>query len=181
MYEYLEGKNIVLRKAKLSDYESMLKHVWGDEEVYSKMLYKPTFTIEDAKERCKRSIEFQKEHYAYFIALKSTDEAIGLCAIDEDEPHVFEECGICIGTAFQGKGYGKEIVALLLDLVFSKLGGEKFIYGYFQDNIKSKRLAESFGFKYYETEKMIRPWDQAEKTIDYCFLTREEWKQKSRL
>ena len=70
----------------------------GNNNVYYK------YSIEEAKERCKRSIEFQKEHYAYFIALKSTDEAIGLCAIEEDEPHVFEECGICIGTAFHGKG-----------------------------------------------------------------------------
>ena len=29
-----------------------------------------------------------------------------------------EESGICIGTAFQGKGYGKETVALLLELAY---------------------------------------------------------------
>ena len=51
------------------------------------------------------------------LARKETDEAIGLCAIRENEPGHFEESGICIGTAFQGKGYGKEIVALLLELV----------------------------------------------------------------
>ena len=178
MYELLEGKNIVLRKAKSSDYKSMLKHVWSDESVYKWMLFQPTFTEKDAIDRCERSINFQKDHYAYFIALKETDEAIGLCAIDESEPFVFKECGICIGTVFQGKGYGKEIVSLLLDLAFNKLKGDKFVYGYYQDNVKSKRLAESFGFKYFETEKIVRQWDNTEKTIDYCCLTKEEWKRK---
>ena len=105
MYEVLEGKNIWLRKARAEDYQSMLKHVWGDEAVYRWMLYQPTLTEEDAIERCRRSMEFQKDHYAYFVALKDTDEAVGLCAIKETAPGHYEESGICIGTAFQGKGY----------------------------------------------------------------------------
>ena len=113
MFEVLEGQNIRLRKAKEDDYQSMLKHVWGDEAVYRWMLYQPTLTEEDALDRCRRSMDYQKEHYAYFVALKETNEAIGLCAIKESDPGHFEESGICIGTAFQGLGYGKEIVALL--------------------------------------------------------------------
>ena len=108
MYEVLEGKIIRLRKAREDDYQSMLKHVWSDEAVYRWMLYQPTLTEEDARERCRRSMEYQKDHYAYFVTLKETDEAIGLCAIRENTPGHYDESGICIGTAFQGKGYGKE-------------------------------------------------------------------------
>ncbi len=113
MFEILEGQNIRLRKAGEDNDQSMLKHVWGDEAVYRWMLFPPAGTEEDARERCRRSMDYQKEHYAWFVALKETDEAIGLCAIRENEPGHFEEGGICVGTAFQGKGYGKEIVALL--------------------------------------------------------------------
>ena len=77
MINSLVGEHIILRKAKPSDYNSMLKNIWSDEEVYKWMLFKPTLTIDDAIDRTNRSIEFQKDHYAYFVALKDTDEAIG--------------------------------------------------------------------------------------------------------
>ena len=175
MFDTLIGEKIILRKAKMSDYELMLKNVWGDEEVYKWMLFKPTFTIDDAIDRCKRSIKFQKDHYAYFVALKDTDEPIGLCAMREYEPQRFEECGICIATKCQGNGIGKDILSLLLDLAFNKLNAKDFRYGYYQDNIKSKSLAMHFGFKYSETEEMVRPWDGAKKQIDLCLLTKEEY------
>jgi RimJ/RimL family protein N-acetyltransferase len=178
MFEVLEGQNIRLRKAKEDDYQSMLKHVWGDEAVYRWMLYQPTLTEEDALDRCRRSMDYQKEHYAYFVALKETNEAIGLCAIKESDPGHFEESGICIGTAFQGLGYGKEIVALLLELAFTHLGAEDFRYGYFHDNEKSRKVAEHFGFRYEKTYELTRPWDGSIKTIDSCILTRKEYRGK---
>ena len=171
----LIGDHIVLRKAKEEDYRSMQKHVWGDEEVYRWMLFQPALTETEAIERCHRSIQYQKDHLAWFVALKDTDEAVGLCAIKETEPGHYEEAGICIGTAFQGKGYGKEIVSLLLNLAFLKLGAKDVRYGYFQDNVKSKKVAEHFGFVYDRSEEMIRPWDGSLKKIDSCILTRERY------
>ena len=171
----LTGDHIVLRKAKEDDYGSMWKHVWGDEDVYRWMLYQPTLTEAEAVERCQRSIRYQKDHLAWFVALKDTDEAVGLCAIRENEPGHYEEAGICIGTAFQGKGYGKEIVSLLLELAFLKLGAEDIRYGYFQDNVKSKKVAEHFGFVYDRSEEIIRPWDGSLKKIDSCILTKESY------
>ena len=175
MFEELIGNHIVLRKAKPNDYKSMLENVWADEEVYKWMLYTPTLTVDDAVERNKRSMEYQKDNYAYYIALKETDEAIGLCAIKEYEPKRFKESGICIGRKYQGKGYGKEIVSLLLELAFIKLDAKDFLYGYFIDNIKSKKLAEHFGFKYDHQEEFIRPWDQEKKIVDLCLLTRKDY------
>ena len=172
LYDRLTGKHIVLRKAREEDCLSMLKHVWGDEDVYRWMLYQPTFTEAEALDRCRRSIQYQKDHMAWFVALKGTDEAVGLCAIRETAPGHYEEAGICIGKAFQGKGYGKEIVSLLLQLIFHELGAEDCRYGYFQDNIKSKKIAEHFGFVYDRTEELVRPWDGSLKKIDSCILTR---------
>ena len=176
-YLILEGKNIILRKAKYEDYKSMLKHVWKDIDIYKWMLYKPTLTIEDAIDRVKRSIEYQKDNYAYFIALKSTDEAIGMCAIKDMGDGHFEESGICIGKEFHSKGYGKEVLSLLLDLAFNKLNAKDFQYGYFNDNIKSKKLAEYFNFKYDHTEEYVRQWDNETKIVDLCILTKEEYEK----
>ena len=175
MYETLEGEHIILRKAKETDWQSMLENVWGNEAVYRWMLFQPTLTEAEARDRCARSMNYQKENYAWFVALKDTDEAGGMCAIREEEPGCFEECGICVGTKYQGKGYGKEIVALLLDLGFRELGAETFRYGYDFDNIRSKKLAESFGFHYDRSYELTRPWDGTVKKIDSCLLTRAEY------
>ena len=175
MYETLEGEHIRLRKAKEMDYLSMWKNVWGDEAVYQLMLFQPTLTEAEAVDRCHRSIQYQKENYAWFVALKDTDEAVGLCAMKEYEPGRFEESGIGIGTKCQGKGYGREILALLLNLAFMKMNAADFQYGYFHDNEKSKKLAESFGFRYDRSYDLTRPWDGAVKQIDSCLLTREEY------
>ncbi|MCQ2087812.1 MAG: GNAT family N-acetyltransferase [Bacilli bacterium] len=178
MKDILIGENIILRKAKESDYKSMLENVWSDEEIYKWMLFKPTLTESDAIARTKRSIEFQKDHYAYFIALKATDEAIGLCAINEYEPSKFEECGICIGTKYQGQGYGKEVVTLLLGLVYNELNGKFFKYGYFIENKKSQKLAAYFGFEFLNREEIIRPWDGTKKIVEQCILSKEKYQNK---
>lgn len=175
MFDELIGENIILRKAKPNDYKSMLENVWSDEEVYKWMLYTPTLNIDDAILRNERSIEYQKNNYAYYIALKDNDLAIGLCAIKEYEKNKYEECGICIGRNYQGNGYGKEVLGLLLDLAFNRLNAISFRYGYFADNIKSKNLAAHFNFKYLCTEEMIRPWDQEKKIIDLCILKKEDY------
>ena len=172
--ESIIGDNIILRCAQDNDYLSMLK-VWGDKDVYKWMLYTPTTTIPDAIERNKRSMEYQKTHYAYYIAKKDTNEAIGLCAIREYEKGKYEECGIAIAKEYQGLGYGKEVLKLLLDLAFIKLDAKSFQYGYFIDNIKSKRLAEYFHFQYEGIEEMVKPHDQEKKIIELCVLKREDY------
>ena len=47
-WQVLEGKHIVLRKARETDWKSMLEQVWGDEAVYQWMLFQPTLTPADA-------------------------------------------------------------------------------------------------------------------------------------
>ena len=174
-YETLIGDNIILRKAKYDDYKNMLKSIWSDEEIYKWMLFKPTFSEEDAIARINRTIEYQKNNYAYIIALKDNDLAIGFCGIKENDKGHFEESGIAIAKEYQGKGYGKELLKLLLDLVFNKLDGIDFLYGYYNDNIKSKGLANSFNFKYQYTKEMVRPWDNTKKIIDYCLLKKSDY------
>ena len=178
----LEGTRIRLRLAEERDWNSMLRNVWGEEAVYKWMLFQPTLTEEDARERCRRSRTYQQDHLAWFVALKETDEAIGLCAVKANGKGHFEEAGICIGMQYQGQGYGKEIVTLLLDFVFGELDAEDVRYGYFRDNEKSKKLAAFFGFQYDRTFALTRPWDGAVKSIDSCLLTKkryEEWRNKA--
>ena len=176
MINKLVGEHIILRKAKPNDYNSMLKNIWSDEEVYKWMLFKPTLTEIEAIDRTNRSIEFQKDHYAYFVALKDTDEAIGYCGIKEYEENKYEECGICIARQYQNKGYGKEILELLFDLAFNKLNGSTFRYGYFTNNIKSKKLANHFNFKYVSKEELISLGIIKNSLLNYVYLEKKNMK-----
>jgi RimJ/RimL family protein N-acetyltransferase len=174
-FDTIAGDNIILRKARENDSKSMLLHVWSDEDVYRWMLFAPTFSDEEALDRCKRSISFQKDRFAWFISLKDTDEAIGLCSMRQTENGHWEECGICIGKAFQGRGYGKEAASLMLDLAFYRLCANDFRYSYFYDNIRSKKIADYFGFVCDREEIVVRPWDGAEKRIVSCVLSKEKY------
>ena len=175
MYDTLEGKHIRLRKAREDDWQSMLAHVWSDEAVYRWMLFQPTFTEEDARDRARRSAAFQQDHFAWFIALADTDEAIGYCGMKEVEPGHFEESGICLGQAWHGRGFGTEAVGLMLDLAFLHLGAKDFRYGYFHENEASKALAEHFGFAYDHSYEITRPWDGTTFTSDSCLLARDAY------
>ena len=56
----------------------------------------PTNNLEEARDRLVRSIEFQKDRYGFFVALKETDEAIGFCCINEVETNIYADSGLCI-------------------------------------------------------------------------------------
>lgn len=174
-FSVLKGKNIILRKAEENDWKSMLRHIWGDENVYRQMLFQPTFTENEAIERCKRSILYQRSNFAWFVALKESNEAIGLSALKEIESGHWEESGICLGKEFWGRGFGTEILSLLLDLSFNHLGAEDFRYGFFKDNHRSENLALKFGFEYDRTYETVRPWDSEKKTIISCILTKAKY------
>lgn len=175
MIKKLEGLNIILRKACFDDYKAMYKDIWSNEEIYKWMFFKPTFSIDLAIDRIKRTIEYQKTHYSYYIILKKTNEVIGFCGVNEIEPFIYEETGICIASKYQNKGYGKEVLKLLLDLVFNKLNGQMFEYSYISNNLKSKHLALSFNFKYKSQEVIVRPWDKKEMIVEKLYLTKENY------
>lgn len=179
MIDRLETKNLILRKAKVEDLNLIWRNIWSDKRIAENMLWEVTTSLEEAKKRMERTIKYQSEHYAYFVCLKTNDEAIGFCGVNEQEKGIYEESGICIATKYQGRGYGKEVVSALKDLVFSKLKGEKFIYGCFQSNEKSKRVCLSQEFKYLKSESHVREYDKMKYISDYYYLDKEMYDKET--
>ena len=171
--ENLITENLVLRKAKKSDLENIWKNIWNDEEIAETMLWKTTTTYEEAVERLNRTIKYQSDNYAYFICLKSSDEPIGFAGVKERESGIYEESGICIATKYQRRGYAKEVVQALKQLIFEELKGNKFLYGCFSNNEKSRKVCISHGFKYLNSEKVVRDWDNKEFLVDYYYFDRK--------
>lgn len=85
----METDDIVLRKAKFEDWESMHKNVWSRPETAKYMQWQITKTEESAKERIKKTITYQKTHDTYLIYEKEHGQAIGFAGVEEISPHIF--------------------------------------------------------------------------------------------
>lgn len=178
MINYIEHNNIILRKANLDDLNNLYYNLWSSEEVAKYLFWKKTDSLEEARERLKRTIDFQTQNYAYVVALKENNEAIGITGISEYEPLSYRESGLCIGEKYQGYGYGKEMLEMLLYLAFEVLKAQKFRYSCITENIRSKNLCLKYGFEYCESNKEIRKWDNQEFIIDYFYLTKDKYFNK---
>ncbi len=150
----MESKDIILRKASYEDWKALYQNVWSREETARYMYWRVTTSEEDAKERIYKTIEYQKDHDTYLVCDKKSGEAIGFAGVRETEPYIYHETGIALGPEYVGKGYGKQILQLLLEHCRS-LGGEVFYYSARAKNTASKALALSCGFTYQYSEPKI--------------------------
>lgn len=175
MIKYVEHNHIALRKARIDDLESIYQNVWSSKQIAKFLFWKESGSIEEAKERLLRTINFQSHHHGFVVVLKNTDEVIGITGIYEYEPFKYMESGLCLGEKYQGYGYGKEMLEMLLYLAFEVFKASTFIYACITENLKSKHLCLKYGFEYHESKEEIRKWDNQKFTIDYFYLTKEKY------
>lgn len=174
MPEELVTESLVLRKARDEDLEAIWHNVWRDRALAETMLWRPTRTRRQAAERLERTKRYQAENLAWFVCLRSSGEPIGFAGLREIGEGEYEESGICIARRFQQKGYGRQVLEALVDLVFNRLNGHLFRYGCFRENEASKALALSCGFVYSHSETLVREWDGHEYLCDFYQLTEKQ-------
>lgn len=149
----LETKDLVIDKAKFSDWEAMYRNVWSRPECARYMFWRISTSEDEARARILKTIEFQKKHDTYLVYLKSTGEAIGFAGVEKISPFAYEEAGICLGADYFGRGYGRQILQALLRYCKNEHGAKEFIYYTRAENEASRRLAESLGFGQIGTEE----------------------------
>ena len=148
----LETDDLFLRKAEFEDWKAMYRNVWSRPETAKYMAWNLTTNEEDAKVRIQKTIKFQENHDTYLVCEKKSGQAVGFAGVEEMKPHIYQEAGIALGPEYVGKGYGKQILQLLLRYCHS-LGGKEFYYFTRAKNEASKALALSCGFSCQYTEK----------------------------
>lgn len=169
------GKRIVLRKARPDDLEAVYRRVYGDRDVLALMFMPPSPSREEAAARLARTIAYQQGKPVYFAALRDTDEVIGLGGVREEAPGVYAETGLVIGRDQQGKGYGTEMLGLLMDQAFSVCGARAFAYYCVRENARSRRLALRFGFRYDSEAEAARDYDGKHFLVERYLLRRDEY------
>ena len=171
----IETKDLILDKAKIEDLNSIYKNYWSHEETARYMLWAPCTSVEEARERLDKVIEFQKGKVAYFVYEKSSGQAIGMAAMLEIEPNIYEDGGIGIGKDFVGKGYGRQILNALIDYLFNEMNADKIICSCHTDNISSAKMQQSCGMHYTHSEMVTRKKDDLTYKADYYVITKEEY------
>ena len=149
----LETKDLILDKAKISDWKDMYHNVWSRPEIAKYTLWRVSPSAEDAKERILKTIEFQKQHDTYFVYEKASGKPIGFAGVEKLSPTVYEEAGICLGPDHVGKGYGKQILQCLIDYCKREYGATEFQYTAREGNTASHALARSMGFQEIAVEQ----------------------------
>lgn len=120
----------------------------------------------------------------YAICLKEDNKAIGSIGLKIgkssilDIPETEAEIGGWIGVPFWGRGLTTEAIKEIVRHAFEDLKLERLWCGYFDGNLRSKRVQEKCGFIYHHTEEN-RPWPLIEepKTLHVSCLSREDWKR----
>ena len=169
-YNYIETDRLILRKAREEDLGTIYNSVWSKDSLAKYMLWEVTKDLESAEIRMGKTISYQSNKFAYFITLKDTGKVIGFGGFKEIDNNIFEDAGLCIAEEYQGMGYAKEVVRKMVDIVFNKLDGKRFIYSCFRENEKSRNVCLGLGFKYLKSEDKVRNYDQYKYISDLYYL-----------
>ena len=148
----LETRDLILDKAGFSDWKKMYHNVWSSPECARYMAWQLTTSEDEARARMRRTLEYQKNHDAYFVYLRSTGSPIGFAGVERISPSQYGETGICLGDGYRGKGYGKQVLQCLLAYCREEPGAKEFIYTAREENEASKRLALAMGLSYVSSE-----------------------------
>lgn len=118
----------------------------------------------------------------YAICLKEYGKAIGAIELrlnghtDLTERNDECELGYWIGKPFWGQGMMPEAARELIRYGFEEAGMTKIWCGYYEGNIKSKRVQEKVGFTYqWKSEGVDVPLMNETRTGHVSSMTKEEW------
>ena len=174
--EMIETKDLIIKKAVFEDWPDIYRNVWSHPECAKHMLWSVTTSEEDAKARMLRTLKWEAEHDSYFIFEKASGQAIGFTGVEPvtGDPAdgsamrpggVWEEAGICIGTDFWRRGYGRQVAQALMDYVREKYGAREFQVSVREANTASRKMADSFGLTLHHTEQRTDERDGSSYTM----------------
>ena len=153
----LYTERLILRPWEESDAESLYEYA-KNQEVGPIAGWPVHTSVENSREII-RDVLSAEETYA--VCLREDNKAIGSVGLmigehsNLDLPEEEGEIGYWIGVPFWGRGLIPEAVQELIRHGFEDLKLKRLWCGYFDGNIKSRRVQEKCGFVYHHTNKDI--------------------------
>ena len=176
----IETKRLILRKWTGEDAESLFEYA-KNPNVGPIAGWPPHKSVEESR---KIIADVLSGAECYAICEKGNDKAIGSVELllngRTDMTDRDDECelGYWLGEPFWGKGYMPEAADALLKRGFEELGMTGIWCGYYEGNLKSKRVQEKLGFRYHHSEEVNVPLMNEKRTGHACFITKAQWEKR---
>lgn len=178
----LQTKRLVLRPWSETDAESLYEYA-KDADVGPIAGWPPHTSVEESLNVI-RNVFTSAECYA--VCEKGSNRAIGAMELKlnghTDMTERDDECelGYWLGKPFWGRGYIPEAATELIRHGFEDLGMTTIWCGYYDGNIKSKRVQEKIGFTYHHTSYDVPVPLMHETRIGHTYsMTKEQWSRKN--
>ena len=95
--------------------------------------------------RCEKRVQAHEPNKFSFVARRfDNEECLGMASL-EDADSVWPELGLWLKESAHRQGFGREVVAALVEWGHAFLGKGNFIYPVAVRNIASRRIAENLG------------------------------------
>lgn len=163
----IETKDLILNKPKFAHWRQLYENIWSKPESAQYMLWDVTETEKAAQERMERTIAFQKENDAWVVYEKKSGQAIGFAGMMPLADGVWEDCGIAVGPAFTGKGYGKQLLNALTHYAAAIYGAQRFVVSCRSENAPSRGMILSCGFQYTHREDRVDSRNGQEYVLEF--------------
>lgn len=177
----LETKRLIIRKWTENDAADLYKYA-KDPAVGPIAGWPPHKSIDESREIIKNVLSGNQ---SFAICFKTDGKAIGAIELKlnghTDMTSSDDECelGYWLGKPFWGQGIASEAAQEIIRYGFEDIGMKKIWCGYYDGNIKSKRVQEKCGFKHQWTTQNVDVPLMHEKRIGHVScLTKEEWKMR---
>ena len=178
-FEDLYTERLHLRKLRREDIPVYYERLGSSEAVTKYMLFPPHQDISESVESVEKALRRYEEGkcYRYCIALKDTDELIGII-----EPLRFDEerdsCSFAymLAQKFWGQGYGTEAVEAVFGFLFEKMGIERIEADHMAENPASGAVMRKVGMVKTGLEKAKYEKDGVLHDAVCYAITKEQWK-----
>ena len=171
----LETKRLILRPWREDDAEDLYKYA-SDPDVGLPAGWQPHTSVENSRDIIKNVLSAEE---TYAVCLKEDGKAIGSVGFhraDLAEKEDEYELGYWIGKPFWGQGLIPEASREMLRHAFEDLGMARVWCGYYDGNVKSRRVQEKLGFVYHHTTEGIEVRLVGEvRTGHVQLMTKEDW------
>lgn len=173
----LETKRLILRPWKDSDAASLYEYA-KDPAVGPIAGWPPHTSVENSLEII-HTVLSAPETYA--VVLKETGKPVGSVGIlfsghgSAPMTQTEAEIGYWIGVPYWGHGFIPEAVEELLRRCFEDLSCTGVWCGYYDGNVKSKRVQEKCGFVYHHTNEYTQSPMGDIRTEHFTYQTKKQW------
>ena len=177
----LKTKRLILRPWREDDAEDLYKYA-SDPEVGTPAGWPPHTSVENSREII-RSVFSAPETYA--VCLKDDGKSVGSVGLhrnDLAENDDEYELGYWIGKPYWGQGLIPEASRELLRYAFENLCMNRIWCGYYDGNVKSRRVQDKLGFVYHHTTEGLEVSLLGEiRTGHVMLMTREMWAKNRKI